>query len=149
MTTSIAGSGACCPLTLGEVCWQNGGTTGTAFAVFDPGTADVTFIDTITGNAIAAGLVVACPTEAAYIAVNAAATFIAATAAGATAAGLSSVTVTNVGTTNGTVLGTPLFPGETVTYNAYVDPVTRQFRRLPAITYVGTATAILHIATMN
>lgn len=72
-----------------------------------------------------------------------------AAAAGNTAVSAWSVTFTNVGTTNATVGGQPLVPGQTVTFNGYFDEVSRQMVRLPAIAYVGSATAILHIATVS
>lgn len=150
MTTSIsAGGSACCPVHMGEVCWNNAGATRTAFAVFDPVSDTMSYTDTVTGAPVAQGLIIACPDASAWTTVNAVAAFVAATGAGATGAGLSSVTITNVGTTNGTVLGTPIVPGETVTFTGYADPVSRRFVRLPAISYVGTATATLHIATLS
>lgn len=70
-----------------------------------------------------------------------------ATSAGSTVANSASVTFVNVGTTAGTVAGVALLPRETVTVNAYEDPVTRTFNRVPSIPYVGSATAIIDITT--
>lgn len=109
----------------------------------------VTLQDTATQPS---GTVVTCAAEeeeeAAWTAANAATTFVAATGAGSTAAGLAAVTVTNVGAANGTVSGTPILPGETVSFAAYSDPVARTFVRVPSITYNGTGTT-LHVATMS
>ena len=78
--------------------------------------------------------------------------FVEVNAPGATAAGLASVTFTNVGNLPATVLGTPLLPGETITWNAYRDsaatPSDGVFFRLPAIAYDGTGTR-LHIVTLG
>jgi hypothetical protein len=72
---------------------------------------------------------------------------VAATAA-SVASGKQAVTILNVGTANGTVLTGPIYPGETVTLQAYLDPVTSQFNRLPAVPYDCTNTTF-HITTVN
>jgi len=79
---------------------------------------------------------------------NAFASFQAFSNAGTTAAGLASVTITNVGSAPGILTaGTPLLPGETITYNAYFDEFTRTMRMVPSLTYDATGT-IFHIATI-
>ena len=65
----------------------------------------------------------------------------------ATAAGLRSVSVTNVGTANGTLLGAPILPGQTVNFEGYFDEQSREFVRLDAIAMVGTGT-VLHVVEM-
>ena len=77
---------------------------------------------------------------------NAAVTRLASSAAGTTAAGLASVSITNVGAANGVAGGVPLLPGETVTFEAYLDPVANVFNRIPAVAYDGTGT-VLHVTT--
>ncbi len=68
---------------------------------------------------------------------------------GTAAAGLQSATFVNVGTTDATVSGTTLSPGEAVTWSAFLDPVTNEYNRLPAIAYTASATAILHLSTIT
>lgn len=72
-----------------------------------------------------------------------------AVANGSVAANKQSATFTNVGTTDATVLGAALAAGETVTFTAYMDPVTNTYRRLPIIPYTASATSALSIATMD
>lgn len=149
MTTSIGSSDVCCPITLGEVCWNNAGNTQRAFAIYDPQTEDTSFVDAVTGNPVAAANIVVCPDDAATTAAAATIARLRAVAAGNVAANKQSATFTNVGTADATVLGVVLVPGETITYTAYLDPVTNIYRRLPVIAYVASATGILSITTMD
>lgn len=73
---------------------------------------------------------------------------VAATAAGTVAAGAQSVSFLNVGTTNAQVLGVDLIPGQEVSFSGFYDEATRTYYRLPAIAYVGSATALLHISVV-
>jgi hypothetical protein len=68
-----------------------------------------------------------------------------AVAAGSVVAGKQSVSFTNTGTANATVQGANMKPGESRSWEAYLDPVTNVYRRLPAIAYSASATAILSI----
>lgn len=154
----------CCPVATGEVvCWSSGEESGRAFASYNPITGEVTYIDTVTGDAVASADIVACPPVTApvevvgtvnvaltndWAQVNGVVSHIVAAAGGATVAGLQSVTFTNVGTTAGSVGGAPIAPGESITYTGYDNPVTRQSVRLPAIAYVASATALLSISTI-
>jgi hypothetical protein len=110
-------------------------------------TGATSYSDEATGNTVAPSAIVACPVEAPYSAVNANPSFTSVSTAGNTAAGLQSVTITNVGAAAGTVQGSAINVGESVSFSAYIDPVTRQFHRLAAIAYSGVGTT-LHIATM-
>jgi hypothetical protein len=143
VTTALNSPGGCCPVTLGEVCWDTGVTSGMAFAVFDPVAGTTSFIDQLTGAAVAPANIVACPT---WGTAQPAVTRVVSSAAGSVAAGMAGVTITNVGAAAGTVAGVAIAAGETVSWNAYSDPVTQNFNRLPAIAYNGTGTT-LSIAT--
>lgn len=92
---------------------------------------------------------VAFPPAAVPTAGNAVIGRLSAVAAGNVAAGKQSVTFVNVGTTDATVLTVALAPGESVTYGAYLDPVTGVHKRLPVIAYVASATAVLHISWLD
>lgn len=63
---------------------------------------------------------------------------------GTTTAGRQGVSVTNVGIANGTFLGQVLVPGETISAEAYLNPVTNVYQRLSAMAWDGTGT-VLHI----
>jgi len=69
------------------------------------------------------------------------------TAAYATAAGLYSVSVSNIGLANGTVLGVPILPGQTVNFSGYYDEQTKVMNRLGAIAMDGTGTT-LHVVEL-
>lgn len=147
MSTSIQGN-RCCPITLGDVCWDNGVDTGRAFAIYDPVLLTTSFIDQATGDPVPAANVVPCDSGAITDGV-ATLGHIVATGAGTVTAGKQSVTFTNVGTTAGQVLGQDIAAGETITFTAYVDLVTNQHKRLPVIAYTANATAILSISWMD
>lgn len=68
---------------------------------------------------------------------------------GVVEAGKQSVHIKNVGSEDATVLGEPLNPGEDISLEAYYDPITEQFLRVPEITYVASATGILRIKTID
>lgn len=55
------------------------------------------------------------------------------------------VTVNNVGDNAGVLMGTPIAPGESVSYSGYYDPSTNELVKLPEVGVDGTGT-ILHIA---
>lgn len=148
MTTSIAGAPPCCPISLGEVCWDSGTTTGRAYAIYDPTTSTTIFHDTITNGVIPANQIVTCPNENAATPVNGVVAFQRVTAGGTVTAGKASVSIGNAGEANGTVLGSELLPGEAITFNAYVDTATHQFVRVPAIAYNATGT-VFHITTQD
>lgn len=61
---------------------------------------------------------------------------------GTVAAGKESATFTNTGNATGSVLGEDLAAGASVTFTAYLDPTSNEFKRLPAIAYDGTGTVI-------
>jgi hypothetical protein len=84
-----------------------------------------------------------------YTSVPATVLRIEAVVAGTVAAGAESVSFVNIGTANATVQGVSLLVGESVGFTAFVDPVTSQRRPLPDITYVGSATGILHITDVR
>lgn len=149
MTTGIQQSGSCCPISLGEVCWNNGaGGSGRAFAIYDPIAGTTTYQDIATGGAVPQGQIVSCNDDT-TVAVNGVAAHSVATANGNVAAGKQSVTITNIGSAAGTVLGAAIQPGETMTWTAYYNPVTRQYVRIPQIAYAASATAILSIVTLG
>ena len=68
--------------------------------------------------------------------------------AGTISAGKASVTISNVGEAAGSVGGVLLYPGQSVSWSAYADPVNNQFVRLPAIAYNGAGTT-LHLVTQD
>jgi len=63
-------------------------------------------------------------------------------AAGATTDGLYQVTFTNLGALSAFINGISLQAGITVTYTAYHDPVTNQFKRIASIPYVAAGTLL-------
>lgn len=135
----------CCPLYLGDVCWVDGGSSGRAFAI-RLADGSLNYIDQATGNVVAQINIVTCQEDQGWTALTTGTlTMTVATANGNVAAGAASVTITNVGTADATVAGAALKPGQTITVNAYEDPVARQFVRVPAIAYTASATAILHV----
>lgn len=84
----------------------------------------------------------------AAIAGSATTTYVSATAGGSVTAGAYSATIRNVGDANGTVGGVALFPGEEVSYQAFVDPVTNIFKKLPALGYDATGTTF-HVSSVS
>lgn len=65
------------------------------------------------------------------------------TGVGSTTAGRQSVSIANVGIAAGIVGGVSIAPGAVVSYNAYHDPVSNEFKRLAAIAYDATGTTFL------
>lgn len=63
-----------------------------------------------------------------------------------TASGLAEVSISNVGTIDATVDGVNFPPGASVTYTAYFDHVTNEFKRIDSISYNDNGSTLL-IAT--
>lgn len=59
---------------------------------------------------------------------------------GNTTAGIQRLSVFNSGGANGTFNGITLFPGTGREYEAYLDPVTNEFKRIAAMAYDATGT---------
>lgn len=129
----------CCPITLGEVCWDNGVTSGKAFAVRLPdGTFE--YVDQAGGGLIPVGDITLCQSDTPWETVNATVTRSETNGVGSIPAGAASVTIVNTGATAGVVQSIPIAAGETISINAYEDPVARRFYRVPAINYDATGT---------
>lgn len=133
----------CCPTVLGDVCWNDGADSGRAFAIM-LGNGMIQYIDQAGAGDINEAFIIECPDSVAISSAQAAVTRSESTGATVVAANAASVTITNVGAANGQVAGAPIYPGETVTINAYYDPVARVFNRVPTINIDGTGTT-LHV----
>ena len=68
---------------------------------------------------------------------------------GSVPAGKQSISFTNIGTSTATVGGQNLPAGATVSWEAYLDPVANQYKRLPIIIYAANATSRLLISWVD
>lgn len=68
---------------------------------------------------------------------------------GATLSGISEASIANTGSAPGTVLGVTIPPGATVTWKAYTDPVSNEFKSLGSISYNATGTTFLISQTLD
>lgn len=132
----------CCPVFLGDVCWDDGaGSTGRAFALrLDDGSLQ--YVDQAGGGDISQAFIVPCELDQPWETIESVVTRLITSGAGVVAAGAASVTIVNTGAAPGIVQGAAFAPGEAMTISAYEDPTTRQFVRVPQITYNGAGTTL-------